>query len=156
MWSDKVEKVKAIEDNIDAVKNDLAYIKATLSLIQNTGGLTQSHSPIGLSALGETVADKMGINTIVSKNWDNILDLIDKQRLKNAYDVQQFCIETATINIDKFFLAEDVAAIKNFAYNEGRPIAYYGSMIGVIIRDKYFQVKGIDPNEVDKHDPNLQ
>lgn len=156
MWSDKVEKVKTIEDNIETVKNDLAYIKAALSLIQNNGGLTQSHSPIGLSQLGETVAEKMGISTLIGKNWENILNLIDKQGLRNAYDVQQFCIETATINIDNFFLPGDVATIKNYAYNEGRPLAYYGSMIGVIIRDKYFQVKGIDPTEVDKHDPNLK
>ena len=156
MWSDTVEKVKTIEDNIETVKNDLAYIKAALSLIQNNGGLTQSHSPIGLSKLGETVAEKMGISTIIGNNWENILNLIDKQGLRNAYDVQQFCIETATINIDNFFLPEDVATIKNYAYNEGRPLAYYGSMIGVLIRDKYFQVKGIDPTEVDKHDPNLK
>ena len=66
---------------------------------------------------------------------------------------QQFCIETATIGLDRLFCRDDVDRIKNFAYNEGKQTAYYGSMIGVIIRDKYFESKGIQPSEVDDNDP---
>lgn len=55
--------------------------------------------------------------------------------------------------LDRLFCRDDVDRIKNFAYNEGKQTAYYGSMIGVIIRDKYFESKGIQPSEVDDNDP---
>ena len=96
----------------------------------------------------------MGINEIIANNWDNIYDLIESQRLRNAYDIQQFCIETATVGLDRLFCREDVDKIKNFAYNAGQQTAFYGSMIGVIIRDKYFEAKGIQPSEVDENDPD--
>ena len=153
-WSAKVERVEKMENVIDSIKEDLHYIKATLNVLQsNSSGLTQSHSPIGLTPLGQRVASDMGINEIIANNWDSIYDLIESQRLRNAYDIQQFCIETATIGLDRLFCRDDVDRIKNFAYNEGKQTAYYGSMIGVIIRDKYFESKGIQPSEVDDNDP---
>lgn len=154
-WSAKVERVEKMENVIDTIKEDLHYIKATLNVIQsNSSGLTQSHSPIGLTPLGQRVASDMGINEIIANNWDNIYDLIESQRLRNAYDIQQFCIETATVGLDRLFCREDVDKIKDFAYNAGQQTAFYGSMIGVIIRDKYFEAKGIQPSEVDDNDPD--
>lgn len=150
----KMEKVDKLEQNMDSIKENLHFIKATLNVIQsNNSGLTQSHSPIGLTKKGKDVASRMGINDILVRNWDNIYEFIEAQHLENPYDIQQFCIETATINLDKLFSYQDVDKIKEFAFNEGQQLAYYGSMIGVIIRDKYFEVKGIPISEVDKNDP---
>lgn len=153
-WSAKVERVEKMENVIDSIKEDLHYIKATLNVLQsNSSGLTQSHSPIGLTQKGRDVASSMGIYEIITRNWDKVFDLIESQHLRNAYDIQQFCIETATVGLDRLFCRDDVDRIKNFAYNEGKQTAYYGSMIGVIIRDKYFESKGIQPSEVDDNDP---
>jgi len=92
---------------------------------------------------------------MVANNWGHIYDFIcSKMSQGNAYDIQQFCIDTATISLEKFFLPEDLAKVKLYAYNNGNPIEYYGSMIGVIIRDKYFEIKGIDVTEVDRCAPS--
>lgn len=151
----KNEKVDKLETTIDSIKEDLHYIKATLNVIQAANNsLTQSHSPVSLTTKGIEVADKMGIHKMIADNWDEIVGLIESKSLNNAYDIQQFCIETATVNPGAFFSTSDVDRIKLFAYNEGKQIAYYGSMIGVIIRDKYFEFKDIPINEVDDNDPN--
>ncbi len=91
---------------------------------------------------------------IISRNWDRILNLIEQQQLTNPYDIQQFCIDKATIAQDELFSKEDVDSIKKFAFSEGLPTAYYGGMFGVLIRNQYFKVKGIDVSDVDRHDPN--
>ena len=104
--------------------------------------------------MGETVANKIKAYDIVERNWDRIQTLIDRQNLDNPYDIQQFCIDKATIAQDELFSKEDVDYIKKFAFSEGMPTAYYGGMFGVIIRNQYFKVKNIDINDVDKHDPN--
>nr|DAQ85592.1 MAG TPA: protein of unknown function (DUF4750) [Caudoviricetes sp.] len=154
-WECKLEKVDSIENCFKETSSAILQINARLSVMESQrGSLTQSHSPVGLSQLGETVADKIKAYDIVERNWDRIQTLIDRQNLDNPYDIQQFCIDKATIAQDELFSKEDVDYIKKFAFSEGMPTAYYGGMFGVIIRNQYFKVKNIDINDVDKHDPN--
>ncbi len=154
-WECKLEKVNDLENTIKETSSAILQINARLSVMESQrGSLTQSHSPVGLSKLGEEVAKKIKAQDIVSRNWDKIQNLIERQQLTNPYDIQQFCIEKATIAQDELFAKEDVDFIKKFAFNEGLPTAYYGGMFGVLIRNQYFKVKNIDINDVDKHDPN--
>lgn len=161
-WTCNMEGSKStvdkVESNIDSIRADISYIKGMIGILQaNSNPLTQSHSPIGLTEKGKKVAEEMGVVDMISNNWDHISTYIQENtKSKNAYDIQQFCIETATVSIDKFFAPEDVSRFKTFAFNAGQPIAYYGSMIGVLIRDRYFKEKSISVEDVDKHDPNLQ
>jgi hypothetical protein len=159
IWNMKEKGLDKLESKVDTLSADTTYIKMQLTLLSaNTaGGLVQSHSPISLTEKGKDIAEKMDVQTLLANNWDNIYDYIDKNvRSKNAYDIQQFCIETATISLDKLFNDADLSRIKMFAYNEGKPLGYYGGMIGVLIRDKYFQQKGINPSLVDKFAPKVE
>lgn len=160
-WRVKAEEVskkgEKFEDKIDTIMSDMHYIKGTLDLLKNgmPNALTQAHSPVSLTLKGKEVADQMGVAEMVARNWDKIETLIDaKVAFKNAYDIQQFCIEKATVSLESFFCTQDVNNIKKFAYDNGQPLALYGSMIGVIIRDKYFEVKKIPLEKVDETDPN--
>ncbi len=156
-WTCKLDAVKELSDNLKKAKEDILYIKTKLEIFSANmpNGLTQSHSPIGLSEKGKEIAEKMGIAQMIATNWENIRSYIEANaKTKNAYDIQQLCIESATISLDKLFDIETVDKIKEFAFNNGQPLAYYGSMIGVLIRNKYFEVKGIAIGEIDEHDPN--
>nr|DAE37636.1 MAG TPA: hypothetical protein [Caudoviricetes sp.] len=156
-WNCKLNIVNDFNDDIKKVNADILYIKTKLEIFSTNmpGGLTQSHSPIGLSEKGKKIAENMGIDKMIAANWDKICSYIDMNtRSKNAYDLQQFCIEAATISLDKLFDSETVTQIKQFAFDNGQVLAYYGGMIGVLIRDKYFEVKGIPIGDIDKHDPN--
>jgi hypothetical protein len=151
------QDVRSVKDKIDTMMTDIAIIKGTLVLLGQKSGEqnpTQSHSPVSLTDFGIQLSQKMGLEARISNNWDKILLFLDTHlQSKNAYDIQQFCIETASVFPEKFFRSEDVEFLKNFAYREGKPLVYYGSMIGVIIRDAYFLRKGISLEDVDKHDP---
>ncbi len=154
-WECRLEKVNNLESSIKEASLAIQQINARLSIMESQrGSLTQSHSPVGLSRLGEEVAEKIKANDIISRNWDRIQNLIEQQQLTNPYDIQQFCIDKATIAQDELFSKEDVDSIKKFAFSEGLPTAYYGGMFGVLIRNQYFKVKGIDVSDVDRHDPN--
>ncbi|NBJ08856.1 hypothetical protein D1647_22195 [Alistipes sp. Z76] len=156
-WNCKLNAVKDLSENLKTAREDILYIKTKLEIFSSNmpNGLTQSHSPIGLSEKGEEIAAKMGIEQMIAANWENIRNYIEANaKSKNAYDIQQLCIESATISLDKLFNTETVDKIKEFAFNNGQPLAYYGSMIGVLIRNKYFEVKGIAVGEIDEHDPN--
>lgn len=147
--------VLKVEDLMSKISNDLSYLKGVIGTSKMQNPLTESHSPVGLSEKGLEVAKEMDIYNIVDANWINIMSLIETHASSyNAYDIQQYCIEEATVALDKLFKPEDVDKIKLFAYNEGQTLAYYGMMIGVIIRDKYFHKKNIPILDIDTYDPN--
>ncbi|MCM1555807.1 MAG: hypothetical protein NC048_10005 [Bacteroides sp.] len=156
------EDVNSLKGKLDGFTTDVAVIKGQLINIsdrldkmgQMSQGLTQAHSPVSLTELGKETAAKIGVDKMVQRNFSGIISFLDEQiKDKNAYDIQQFCIETAGVSPERFFLPEDVARLKDFAFNEGKNLYYYGSMIGVIIRDAYFKERGINTKEVDEHDP---
>jgi len=153
-------KVLSLENNIESIKTDISYIKGNISiLLRSPDGLfpIQSRSPVRLSPIGEDLAKKMELEKRISRNWGNICNFLDNNlHSKNAYDIQQFCIDTASVHLDKFFDNEDIESFKDFAFNAGKPLIYYGGMIGVMIRDAYFRHRGIDVLDVDKHDPEKQ
>lgn len=159
-WSERMQhsekKVDILDNNIQDMKSDISYIKGMIGVILSNepNALTKSHSPISLTELGKKIATEMGIEQMIEKNWDKIYKCItDNAASKNAYDIQQYCIETASIHLEYFICDEDLSKIKDFAFKAGKNMAYYGSMIGVIIRDAYFKHENINLEEVDKHTP---
>ena len=154
---DKLDKkIDKVDSKLDKIKDDIAYIKATIGTINtnNPSGLTQSFSPIGLTDKGKNMAEQMGVRGFIVTNWENILQYIDKNsKSMSAYDIQQLCIETASVSLDRLFTEEDVVKVKLFAFENGQNLVYYGGMIGIIIRDMYFKERSIEISEVDKSDP---
>ncbi len=157
------EKMGKFEDKIDSINRDVSYIKGTIDILMknnNPDPTVQAHSPIRLTDHGQRLAAEMGLEDRIMRNWDKIQDYLDTNlppsSMKNAYDIQQFCIETASVSLDKFFGADDLNGIKSYAFKNGNQLFYYGNMIGVMVRDAYFKHKGIDVADVDKHDPTKQ
>lgn len=72
---------------------------------------------------------------------------------KNAYDIQELCVDTASMSLEKMFLQDGVNLVKTYAFNNGTYLSSYGRLIGVIVRDRYFEAKGINKDEVDQYDP---
>lgn len=155
-----IEKVKdKLDEKLEAINRDISFIKGSLDVIRTTGvsnDTVASHSPISLTPTGKDIANELGLEGIIASNWDKIYSYLENNGMnaKNAYDIQQFCMETATISLDNFFSEKDINKIKTFAFEKGKLLAYYGPMIGVMIRDAYFKHKGINPLEVDKHTPD--
>lgn len=155
--SNTLEKhAEKVDNHMDEIRKDISFLKATMDIYKNAPGeaLAQSHSPVSLTEKGISVAEEIGADAMIASNWEQIESLLDSQISdKNAYDIQEFCIETATIELDKLIKPDAIEKVKNYAYNAGQPLAYYAPIFGIKIRDKYLERKGISVDEVDKHDP---
>jgi hypothetical protein len=151
------KKTEKTDDRLERLRDDLGFIKSKLLIFEEklTGSdaLTASHSPISLTDLGKKVAKEMDAERLIANDFERIVSVIDGSGAANPYDVQQFCVETATSFPDRFFSPESLSELKIFAYRQGRLLPAYGTMLGVMIRDAYFKRKGIDVGLVDKHDP---
>jgi len=148
-----------MEGNIDDIRRDLAYLKGSFDLLkpgtQNT--LMQRKSPISLTDKGKTVATDIKAEEILSKNWEKILDILNKEIAdKNAYDIQQYCIESLSVEPAKFLDKESLLSLKNYAFNQGEPLQLYTRLLGIVLRDRYLKYKKIPVEEVDKYDPEAK
>lgn len=149
------KSVDTLEDKIHLILKDLAYIKGTIQVMQSGAPtLIQSHSPISLTELGRQKAEEMRVSDMIAHDWEKIEAAVEAGTSgKNPAEIQQYCIETATVSLEVFFSPENVARVSKAAFSEGRPLGYYGGMIGVMIRDAYFSRHGIDVTDVDNFVP---
>ena len=147
--------IARVESHIDEVRKDISYLKGTTDIIRmGNHPLTKSKSPVTLTDLGNSISAKLNAEEMICRNWDDIyLDLETNVGSNNAYDIQKYCIETATVELSKLISKVDLEKVKTFAFNDGKPLAYYAPIFGILVRDKYFEMKGIDIIEVDEHTP---
>lgn len=150
------KRVDSLDSNTEKLLKDMAYIKGALDVLRipNIHDLIRSNSPVSLTPLGMEVANELGAAEIISKNWHNIYNRLNTELTSvNAYDIQQHCLETASVEPELFFDKEDVDKIKLFSFVSGQPFQLYAKMMGIIIRDRYFSVKGISVEDIITNSP---
>ena len=150
-------KFDSFDGKIDEIRKDLAFLRGFMESVQKavTDGYTQKHSPISLTEKGKKEVEERGLDKIVEKNWPVIFQTIEKEAVsKNPYDIQSYCMETAYISPEKFFSSDEVSYIKELAFKNGLALMTYTNMLAVLIRDKYFLVKGMNVDDVDKYAPS--
>jgi hypothetical protein len=150
------ENVNKTSRHIDEIRRDLSYLKGNIDVItMNNNPLMKKKSPISLTDKGIEVSREINAEEIIERNWEKIYGNLEKNICdKNAYDIQVYCLTTTSVNPEQFFEEADIRFIKKFAFSQGDPLNIYMQMMGIIIRDRYLQSKGIDVNEIDKNDPN--
>ena len=146
------------EKTIDDIRKDITYLKGSFdllkSLLRDPKPLFDSQSPVSLTEAGHEVAKELKANEIIGRSWEKIFCILEQNiSNKNAYDIQQYCIESISVEPEKFFDSKDLATLKDYAFKKGNPLQLYTRLMGILIRDKYFEVKGIPIDDVDKHDP---
>lgn len=133
-------RFESVENKIDEIRRDMSYIKGNIDFLRNGGAnLIQSHSPISLTNEGKEIATQIDADGIISKNWEKIRKNIELSGVNTAYDVQEYCFMTASVEPEKFFDADSIIRIKDFAYQHGKSVQIYLHIIGLLIRDKFLK-----------------
>lgn len=153
------------ERSIIRIDATLTYMQKSMdALVQSLQGsqrgtpdpYTQAHSPLSLTPLGMEMVAKTGMNEMLQKKWDSIRNMIDKNsESKNPYDIQQYCLEQAVVFPEKFLNSEDLDRLKTDAFQKGLTLMPYMRAVAVLVRDRYFEEKGIDIKEVDASNPMI-
>jgi hypothetical protein len=136
-----------IEDKVDQIRDDISVIKSDLRS-HLTVSYMQAKSPISLTPEGWGVAKEIDAERRISENWDRIRACIEEGVPdKNAYDIQEFCINRATISLLEFLSEKDLRDMKLIAFKKGKPVEAFAGVIAIIIRDTYFKEKGIEVDD---------
>ncbi len=157
-WMTQLKHVEKLDENISAIKDDMATVKAFITVFREANNpFARSQSPMALTPQGLVVAEDLKIQDLILRHWEeinkDIVSAIDHDC--NPYDIQQEAIVVAG-KIQKYLTAPELDAIKRYAYKQGHTLNAYDLLIGVHIRDIYFKKNNIKIEDVDKYDPNRQ
>jgi hypothetical protein len=145
--------VKKMEGHIEKMQEDIVYLKVNFDVFKDISHpLSQAKSPIALTELGNKISEELEANKMIISSWDMIYsDLEEHTAGQNAYDIQQYCIETATVDLSRFISKADLDKVKMYAFRNGKSLAYYAPVFAIPIRDRYLKQKGINISEVDSN-----
>ncbi len=147
--------ITKIDNHIDEIRRDLSYLKGSIDIFKrDSPSVAKSHSPVSLTEIGEQLKAELKAEEVIKRNWEKIFADLEKNICnKNAYDIQQYCLEMSAVEPERFLGKLDLDNLKQFAYQKGNLLQYYSPIFGIIIRDKYLEIKGINVSDVDLHDP---
>lgn len=142
-------RVAAVERSVHEIHGDIQYVKSTLNtivnMVQNSGqSIMQAHSPLALTKFGTEMANEMGADAVLDRNFSTIRAKIDAEvPAKTPYDVQTYCLEKIPVFPENYLTAEDLASIKSYAFSHGRTLFECLKIIGLKARDAYFKATGL-------------
>ena len=149
------KRIESLRDDMHQIKGDIQYIKNMVNVQVNTPvqghkAMIQANSPLALTDVGKIAAGEMGAERIVANNWEKILPRIAADIPgDNPYDIQTYCLERIPVAPDSFFDAASLESLKIYAFKNGRTLFECMKVIGIIIRNKYFETKGISLDTLD-------
>jgi len=152
--------IGCMKTDISGIKSDISGIKC---LFENVvlSPASKRKSPVSLSDLGEKIASDYNIAAIVDRNWHSINAAIKGLGTKNPYDIQEFSRVTAFSDSIRsktatFFTEDDIDKLRLIAYKSGENIYSIAFIAGILIRDRYFAENGIEVDDVDIQDTNIE
>lgn len=145
-----LKSTEKIVEDLGEIRRDLSYLKGTIDIIKGgSSPLMASHSPVSLTEEGEKVVAEMDGYALVDANWDKINRNLMAAGEKTPYDIQQFCIESVSVEPEKYFSQPALDRIKSFAFSKGQPLQLYLRVLGLLIRDRYFEEHDIPLSRID-------
>jgi len=138
-----------LETSIMFLTRSINSLSHEPKIIKTDNTFTQIHSPLSITKRGYEKVKVLGIDFMISNNWSRIKTAIDKEvQDKNAYDINQFCIEQAVVFPEKFLTNDELLVLKNDAYKEGKSLTSYMEIIAVLCRERYFKTIGLDTSNL--------
>ena len=143
------KRIESLRDDMHEIKGDIRYIKNMVNIQVNTPAqgqeaMLKAHSPLSLTAAGEAAAVAMGAERAVASNWEAIrTHLATDVPGLNPYDIQTYCLEKIPVSPEVFFDAATLESFKMYAFTSGRTLFECLKVVGIIVRNKYFESVGI-------------
>ncbi len=134
-------------EHIDTLKNSVDVLGTVYKNLYDTPShlknefIVIKNKTMQLSAQGYIVSREIGLREMVNENWDKILPYLNDSRDNHSnhpYDLHVYCLYIGSC-IDLFFAADDILRIKHYAFQEGHLVSAYFSIIGIIIKEQYFE-----------------
>jgi hypothetical protein len=146
--------IKKLE-NIDGLGDRMVKLETTVNLIYmntNPRKLVEAHSPLSLSEEGKKAAETIHADKILGRIHKKLEALVEKEKPKNAYDIQVASMKSTSQMLD-LLNEKELSTIKDYAFQQGLRLEELFPIFGVMLRNIILEERGIPIAEVDKHEP---
>lgn len=153
------KRIESLRNDVHELRGDIQYIKNMVNVQVNTpaqgqGAMLQAHSPLSLTSIGESAAKSMGAEVAISRNWEAMRERIAAAvPNNNPYDIQTYCLEKIPVAPETFFDPATLDAFKLYAFRNGRTLFECLKVVGLLVRNKYFESIGLPLGELDAPQP---
>lgn len=154
-WMNALRTLGTRVETLEKIVESLPEMKATLGLIYqivNPNALTRANSPISLTPVGQEVAERVGASNILKKYLISLVEKVELQAPKNAYDIQQAAFSIVKADLIDMLSTEETKKLKDEAFNRGILFEEVISIFGILLRNQILEQKGMPISDVDKHD----
>lgn len=147
------EKVSRLEKDVKEVRDEVKEIRdkaiACETSLKEREPLKKSKSPVSLTDRGQRVLKDSTSQIFVDDNYAELKSLVEAKGPQTAYDIQELSHNVA------LGLRTDarINPIKDYAFKEGLGLDEILDILGIYLRDKILSERGINTNDIDKHDP---
>ena len=142
-------------DRLESKQDNFVELKTKIDLIYqytNPNAIAKQQSPIALTEKGRAISQKIHADVIFSRIFDKLNERFQKNKPKNAYDIQASAINVAKSHTLELLNEQELLLIKKIAFEEGIPLDDMWLIFGIMLRNKILTEEGISISEVDKHD----
>ena len=146
----RLEKIENIYEIVISTREriQMLYEKFISGTVSNP--LIASRSPIKLTDEGEEVAKEIDAQSIFNRHIKSLINRIDEENPQTAYDIQTVSFRLTSEELPKMLSKEEMAIIKNSAFNRGIQILNIWVIFGIYLRDKILNDRGVIPSDLDK------
>lgn len=139
-FKDYLSDKEQLDKKLGEFQKTLADVNATSNLLYQAHLSTvQKKSPLSLTEIGEQVAEGIDARQKVKMHWPAIFACLSDYNLDGRYDVQMAAQAVARECFDDIFTDTERQEIKTFAYDEGLDLLEIYPVLGILIRDKFFE-----------------
>lgn len=144
-------KASAYCTNVDNKLKQLraAVIKLEKALFKES--FTETLSPIALNETGHAISEEINAAEIAERLVRNVPVTDDM----DAYQIQTTCFDYARQQLFEELEDGELKLLRQVAFERGHEVKSYGTIFGIMLRDRWLAKLGKAQYEVDFHDPDL-
>ena len=142
---DRVEKdLKEVEIEIKGIRDKVVACETSL---KEREPLTRKKSPVTLTDRGNKILAESGGKKFVDDNYAELKKNVEDINPQTSYDIQEI---SHTI-IERLKDDARINGIKDYLFKEGMQLSEIVDVLGIYLRDKILEERGIAVEDIDKH-----
>ena len=150
--SDLKHNMSGLKSDVGDLKEDISAIKSfveTLKTLLRPLFDISTASPLKLTDSGEKTAKSIHAYQLAEKYGDRV----SLEKDANAYQIQQACFAFSEKELLSQLDKNERQHLEKQAFEQGTNVAHFLKIIGILIRDRVLQSRGMQSREIDDNAP---
>ena len=143
-WSERFLHLNQKVDGALSMEKTVIRLEQLTELIDNNTlkkPLIQGRSPLSLTSTGVQASQRIGLASVLSREFPKLSAWVEQKASLHAYDVQVASMCVARESFPDLLTPDEMSQAKSFAYEQGIRLEDLSAIFGVLLRDEILKQK---------------